>query len=108
MNDVICPYCNEEQEICHDDGYGYDESKTHNQECGDCGKTFTYTTSISFYYEAEKAPCLNGESHKWNNIAGFPNGYFSNRQRCKWCDKEEIRDKTLKYNNITDTWVKKD
>ena len=46
MYDVECPYCGKEQEICHDDGYGYDESEIYEQECDDCGRCYTYTTSI--------------------------------------------------------------
>jgi hypothetical protein len=33
MSDVKCPYCGTEQEINHDDGYGYDEGKYYEQEC---------------------------------------------------------------------------
>lgn len=59
MSDVNCPYCDHPEEINHDDGYGYAESETHNQECSKCEKTFVYATFISFHYEAEKADCLN-------------------------------------------------
>jgi len=33
MSDVTCPYCRDEQEINHDDGYGYEEDKEHEQDC---------------------------------------------------------------------------
>jgi hypothetical protein len=91
-NDVECPYCGEELEICHDDGYGYEEGKTFTQTCGHCDKTFTYTTSISFYYEAEKAPCQNGEPHSLKEIHGFPKEMFAYKRRCEWCDEEVIID----------------
>lgn len=52
MSDVNCPYCKADQEICHDDGYGYEDGGEFEQDCGDCGKTFKYTTQISFYYKA--------------------------------------------------------
>jgi len=52
--DVRCPFCNCWQEICHDDGYGYDEDMKHEQRCGDCDKTFEFETSISFYYESNR------------------------------------------------------
>jgi hypothetical protein len=29
MNDIECPYCDAENEVCHDDGYGYEEGKAH-------------------------------------------------------------------------------
>ena len=63
MRDVKCPYCEEDQEINHDDGYGYDEGMFHEQECSNCEKMFVYTIEISFCYEASKADCLNGSEH---------------------------------------------
>ena len=56
MSDVECPYCKSAQEINHDDGYGYEEDETHEQQCGDCGEYFAFTTSILFLYEASKQP----------------------------------------------------
>jgi len=105
-NDVECPYCGEDVEINHDDGYGYEEDRVFEQECSHCGKTFTYTTGIIYVYTAEKAPCLNGEPHSWQDTHGYPVGYQSNWHYCEWCDKKELKDDTLKYNNTTDTWEK--
>jgi len=64
-DDVECPYCGKDQEINHDDGFGYEEGVSHEQECGNCEKAFVFQTSISFYYESYKADCLNGSPHKW-------------------------------------------
>lgn len=64
MDDVNCPYCDHAQDIDHDDGYGYDESSTHEQACEGCDKLFAYTTSVHYYYSAKKADCLNGGQHK--------------------------------------------
>ncbi len=87
MKDVNCPYCDSPQEINHDDGYGYEEDCTHQQECGDCGKTFTFTTSISFDYEAEKADCLNEHGHhKYKLTITYPKK--CTRMRCETCDHE--------------------
>lgn len=69
MSDVKCPYCGEDQEIRHDDGYGYDEDKIHEQECGSCGKTFSYTTQISFGYDVRRADCLNGAEHNFCEVS---------------------------------------
>jgi len=80
MNDVECPYCGAGQDICHDDGYGYEEDKTHQQECTQCEKTFTYQTSISFYYSAKKADCLNGALHKFDREHNY-----SNRHTVAYC-----------------------
>lgn len=62
--DIKCPYCGKEQNIDHDDGYGYEEGVTHQQQCRRCGKNFVYTTHISFDYEASKADCLNDGEHE--------------------------------------------
>ena len=78
-----CPYCGAEEEICHDDGYGYSESEKHNQECGHCGKTFVYNTSIVFYYDTEKAECLNGGEHQFKATATCPREYT--QMMCTMC-----------------------
>ena len=53
MSDVKCPYCGKDQEINHDDGYGYEEDEIHQQQCVSCDKTFKFTTSTSYSYEVE-------------------------------------------------------
>lgn len=73
--DVQCPYCDEWQEINHDDGYGYKEDEYHQQQCCDCDKNFVYLTSISFYYESQKADCLNDADHKWKKQTCYPPEY---------------------------------
>lgn len=85
-NDIECPYCGKGQEINHDDGYGYEEGKAYHQHCSECDKNFVYHTSISFYYEAKKADCLNGESHIWKPTTTHPN-YFT-RMYCDHCEEE--------------------
>ena len=85
-DDVECPYCGKGQDICHDDGYGYEENTTHNQQCHHCDKYFTFTTSISFYYEAEKADCLNDAPHDFK--ATNTNPPQCTMMRCKMCSEE--------------------
>jgi hypothetical protein len=85
-NDVTCPYCDEEIEINHDDGNGYEEDVTHQQECSNCHKTFVFTTSIHFSYEAEKADCLNGSDHVYESTHTIPR--TCTRMRCTMCDDE--------------------
>ncbi len=87
MSDINCPYCEKEIEICHDDGVGYEEGVTHNQQCKYCDKYFTFTTSISYHYEAEKADCLNGSPHKWEKVRHYPK-HFPEWVRCVVCDEE--------------------
>lgn len=83
MKDVKCPYCRKWQEIDHDDGYGYEEEVLHQQECGDCGKIFGYSTSISFYYEAIQLPCANDEPHAWGLDTILPEWW--SRMKCEIC-----------------------
>lgn len=70
--DVECPYCWAEVEINHDDGYGYDEYRIHEQECHECKKTFAYTVSIEVHHKAYKADCLNGSPHKYKRTNTYP------------------------------------
>ena len=83
-DDVECPYCGIGQEICHDDGYGYEEDRRHEQQCGGCDKTFTFTTSIRYYYEVGKADCLNGQPHKLEMSKTYPPQY--SEMCCADCD----------------------
>ena len=84
MSDVSYPYCGAEQEICHDDGYGYDEDTEHQQHCRDCGKQFTYTTAVSFDYEVF---CDGEHDMEHCGIDKHPRLYNCNR-----CDYYELRD----------------
>ena len=93
MKDIECPYCFHEQEVCHDDGFGTDEGEIYQDECEKCGKFFTFTVSISFSYDAEQAPCLNGEDHKWKQMIGAPKEYFIGRFRCDYCNEEKYESK---------------
>lgn len=72
MEDINCPYCDAAQDINHDDGYGYDQSVTHEQQCYKCKKTFAFTTSISFNYDVYKADCLNGADHVYKPTCTYP------------------------------------
>ena len=89
IKDVECPYCDHEQDIDHDDGYGYAENETFFQECEECGKTFSFTTSVHYYHDAAECPCKNGEDHNWEEIHGCPDWYFLNKRRCSYCQEEK-------------------
>jgi len=84
MSDITCPYCGQEQEINHDDGYGYEEDGDYEQGCVECDKTFKYTTSISFSYAVS---CQDGDhamepfGDKWPSMYG-----------CSKCDFYELRE----------------
>lgn len=90
MKDVKCPYCGAEEEINHDDGYGYEEGMHHTQQCGSCHKEFVYFTSIHFSYDVQKADCLNGGEHKWLPSHTIPKAYT--HMECEGCG--EIRSPT--------------
>jgi len=82
-----CPYCLADLDICHDDGYGYDEGEACEQDCGRCGKTFIYYTLISYNYDTCEAPCLNGDDHGFDAL---PTANYPDRRRCRWCQREEL------------------
>ena len=93
--DLECPYCETELEVCHDDGFGYEEGVKHQMECGNCEKSFVFETSISFYYEPEKADCLNGDEHKWKARRCYPKGFT--KMECESCgDRREPTDDEMK------------
>ena len=96
--DLECPYCNEELEVCHDDGFGYKEGVKHKMDCQCCGKSFVFETSISFYYEPEKADCLNGGKHDYQLTYTYPREF--SKMRCSICDDERelTESERIEYN----------
>jgi hypothetical protein len=83
----LCPYCDAEVEINHDDGYGYEEGDIHQQECGNCGKNFIYLTTIRINHELHQADCLNGAEHNYNKTHTIPEKF--SRVVCKYCGDEK-------------------
>ena len=89
-----CPYCDASQEINHDDGFGYEEGMKHEMQCSECEKNFVFTTSIFFYYESEKANCLNDGKHNYQLTHTAPKEF--SKMRCSMCDDErELTDKEI-------------
>ena len=86
--DIECPYCKHEQDINHDDGYGYSEDEIHQQTCGNCDKTFTFTTSISFSYEVSKADCLNDGEHDFEATTTYPKD--CTKMECTMCSETRV------------------
>lgn len=86
-NDMECPYCGADQEVCHDDGQGYEEDHLHEHQCSECEKNFVFTTSISYYYKPHKADCLNGKPHNLYKVETYTNAW-PNWVRCHDCDFE--------------------
>ena len=86
MSDVNCPYCNAGVEICHDDGYGYEEDGLFEQSCPQCEKNFAFTTTIIFHYYARKADCLNEGEHNYEKTKTYSPEFA--RLRCGQCGDE--------------------
>jgi len=86
MSDMQCPYCNADQEVCHDDGRGYSEDEKHEHQCTECDKMFVFRTIISFDYLPSKADCLNGDNHKLIFRQSWPQVH--SRMGCRDCDFE--------------------
>lgn len=87
-DDVKCPYCGADNEICHDDGQCYDEGVLHWQGCTACGKTYAYETSIDVSHEAFAAPCIDGDAeHSWEETDTIPRCF--RRLRCSVCGEEK-------------------
>lgn len=38
MSDLYCPYCDAGLEVCHDDGFGYEEGVAHEMCCKECSE----------------------------------------------------------------------
>lgn len=85
MHDIECPYCGHGFDICHDDGHGYEEGVSHQEQCPSCEKNFVFTTMISFYYSPEKADCLNDGNHDWKPTLTYPKQFT--KMRCTMCDE---------------------
>ena len=104
MNDIECPYCEASNEVCHDDGQGYEEDKAHEMQCSDCGKNFVFHTAISFDYTPGKADCLNGSPHQfsdWRRRWEHEDKAMEDR-RCKDCDHTERRTVPISPENTQD------
>lgn len=82
-----CPYCEQQIKIDHDDGHGYEEGTIYQQECSKCGKTFVYTVEISFDHYLEKADCLNGGVHDYQETKTYPR--VCARMQCTICGDEQ-------------------
>lgn len=84
MSDLKCPYCDEDLEVCHDDGAGYEEGRLHEMECRQCEKVFGFQTTICFHYEPQQVACWNGEPHVW---VEKPQPSWPESKRCSSCDE---------------------
>ena len=51
----ICPHCGYLNKACDSDGMLYSE-RTEEWDCGDCGKSFGVSVSVSFAWTANRKP----------------------------------------------------
>jgi len=79
MREIKCPYCGEEQDINHEDGYGYEEDVLHEQECVKCEREFKFQTRISTHYDVY----CNGDHDMYSPFRGIA--------YCNRCDHFETR-----------------
>lgn len=94
MSDLYCPYCDAGLEVCHDDGFGYEEDVVHEMCCKECNNNFVFQTHVTFTYFPDKADCLNGSDHnygEWRRLWTSDNGKLIESRRCKDCDYGEQR-----------------
>lgn len=84
--DFECPYCKHPIEVCHDDGFGYEEDQKHEMQCPECEKYFVFDTTITISHDAYAAECLNGADHQYSETRAFPKRYRV--MRCDICDHE--------------------
>jgi len=88
VSNIECAYCEADCGVPDEPG---DEGEYEEIECPIYEKSFVYYTSYSVDYYSEKAPCLNGEEHKWEQIQGIPKEFFEGKFRCEYCRAEETR-----------------
>lgn len=97
MYKLECPYCGEEQ--TDPDLGGADQETTIIHECESCGKSFTFSYSLSIDYESAEAPCLNGDEHSWSCSWTYPE--YLKKMRCIYCDEaRELTDEERKKYNV--------
>ena len=87
MSEIECPYCEHEQAVNHDDGFGFAEDELHQMQCRECEKMFTFWTTISFDYSPQKADCLNDSPHDFQWTKTYPPEYA--QSVCTVCGERE-------------------
>lgn len=100
MNEITCPYCDYDFNLCHDDGAYYREDEEEQCECPECEKTFIVRSSCSWHHEGFKADCLNGGEHKWEKMTGYPKEYFVEMFRCSECNEQKCFDEAKRNDAI--------
>lgn len=89
MLEAECPYC-EKTNYYELEDLDLDEDAINNLECESCEKGFIATVYHTMGLRNEKkAPCLNGEKHKYKKVYRYPIVVFERvKVRCEWCSDE--------------------
>lgn len=98
MKDLECPYCGKEQDVNHDDGFGYEENVSHEMECGYCNKSFVFTTTVMYCYTPEKADCLNDGNHKYKPTVTTPKAFTKMQCEMCGCERELTDNERAEFN----------
>ena len=86
MDEIECPYCGHEFELCTDDGAHCEQDAYEKDECPDCGKYFMVATSWLPVRDSHKADCLNGGEHDFREKShGDP--VWLHTKKCRTCSK---------------------
>ena len=84
--DLECPYCGCVMDVSCYEIDRLSECDLNEKVCEECGKSFVFTTSVSFSYHGHRADCLNGAAHKYESTRSYPVRYT--RMRCVDCGDE--------------------
>ena len=96
--DLQCPYCSLWDEASPD---SLEPDLLHKHECSHCEKRYTFTVEYSPDYYTQKADCLNGGEHDWQDHLAdediskpetwYLRKYFELKRECSACGKDERR-----------------
>lgn len=87
---MICPYCDDKFDYCDDEPAG--EGVVEEAECTNCEKKFTFSRCYSISYHTNKADCLNGAGHTFEEACRMPRVVAGKTLwRCTGCNREENR-----------------
>lgn len=98
MNRLECPYC---KYLMDDPDDCYEQDRVYEWQCEDCEKYFCFTIEYSRLYYERKAPCLNGEPHKYQMTTTYPRKY--SKMECVDCgDRRAPTQKEFEDAGITE------
>lgn len=84
MTDLICPYCDTEQEASPDI---HEPDAAHDHECVECEKSFKYYIEYTPHYTAWKADCMNGGDHDWRDVHSTARIAYKGVKQCRGCQE---------------------